>query len=208
MSLRHWLQERGIVHEKVVAIHPATDGFKKGRDSLMSISMTGSWPDADIGTAFIAGADASKVQEYTGVSPELYAEHMIPLETAANQIKPVLEEADFAVIWYAQYSKSWLDYMLPELFANIPMLDVAPLCKAADQKIMLPSDDISIQEVSDRMTKATFHMKGGYKFEEVCSRVIPGVDGDTADAYLTGETPKLERQVYMLWALWTLMLDR
>lgn len=208
MSLRHWLNDRKIPHSKVVAIHPATDGFKKGRDNLISISITGSWPEADIGTAYIAGADVSKVKDYTGVDQATYDEYCMSLEEAVDLIKPVLDEADFIVIWYAQYSKGWLEYMLPDLFVDKHMLDIVPLCKAADQKMDLPPDLESVQELSDRMQNASFHVKGGYKFEEVCARIIPGIDGDTADAYLTDPTPKLERQVYMLWALWTVMLDR
>lgn len=208
MSLRHWLKDRKIPFDNVVAIHPATDGFKKGRDNLMSISVTGSWTEADLGTAFVAGADVEKVQEYTEVDPGVYAENAISLEDTAALIKPVLDKADLIVIWYAQYSQSWLEYMLPDLFANREMLDLAPLCKAADQKMDLPYDLTTVRELSDRMQKATVHIKGGYKFEDVCARVIPGIDGDTADAYLTGSTPKLERTVYMLWALWTVMLDR
>lgn len=208
MTLRQWLQERGIEFGKVLAIHCSTDGFKKGRDNLMSISMTGSWPEADYGTAFIAGADAAKVKDFTEVDPTIYAKHAMPLDLVIGQISPIIDEADFIVIWYANYVKSWLEYMLPDTFTGKEMLDAAPLVKALEHKIDLPMDLSKISELNDRMTSATFHIKGGYKFDDVCARVIPGIDGDTPDAYLTGNTPKLERTVYMLWALWTALLDR
>lgn len=208
MTLRQWLADKKIPHEKILAVHCATDGFKKGRDNLLSISVTGSWPDADIGTAFVAGADAAKVKDITEVDPSVYEEYALPLEEVQTLITPLIEEADFLVIWYAQYAKGWLEYMLPDLFMNREMLDLAPLVKASEQKMELPADFLSITDLSDRMQKATFQVKGGYKFEEVCARIIPGIDGDTPEAYLTGSTPKLERTVYMLWALWTAMLDR
>jgi len=208
MTIRQWLTDKGIPHGKVLIVHPATDGFKKDRDNILSISITGCWPGADFGTAFVAGADADKVKDITGVSVDDYERNALPLNTVEEQITPLVEDADFLVIWYAQYSKSWLEYVLPDLFIGKEMLDAAPLVKALEQKMELPVDDLTVSELSERMRKATFQVKGGYKFEEVCARIIPGIDGDTPDAYLTGSTPKLERTVYMLQALWSAILDR
>lgn len=209
MSLRHWLTDRDIAYNKVVCVHPATDGFSKSKHNLMAVSMTGSWPGADLGTAFVAGADAGKVQDYTGVDPADYNKFALPKKEVEGKLEIVLDEADFIVCWYANYSRSWLEYMFPDQFIGREILDIVPLVKASDQNMLLPTDLTTVSELGARMQKASFHVKGGYKFEEVCARIIPGIDGDTPDAYLQEEaTPKLERYVYMLYALWTTLLDR
>jgi hypothetical protein len=207
MTLREWCKKRDIDPLKGLAVHPASDGFKIGRDNLMSVSATGSWPDADIGTAYVAGADASKVREITEVDPGIYDQYALPLEEAVRILTPVVKNAEFLVIWYAQYSLRWMIEFFPDLMTK-PTLDLVPVCKALDQRMEFPADVDTIEDLNSRLSRASFHVKGGYKFDEVCGRMIPGIDGDTADAYLTGATPKLERQVYRLYALYTALLDR
>jgi hypothetical protein len=207
MTLRQWIHERKIDHDKVLALSVASDGFKISRDNIMSVSATGNWPNADMGTAFIAGADAEKVREYTEVDPKDYKECAIPLEDAYAKVLALVEQADFTVIFYASYAKKWFKEFLPKVL-DTPTLDLVSVCKALEQNMELPVDIEDIAGLDQRLAKASFHVKGGYSLDGVCARMIPGVDGDTADAYLTGNTPKLERQVYRLYSLYHALLDR
>ena len=202
MTLRQWLHDKKISAENALAISVATDGFKHGRDNLLSVSLTAGYPDSDKGTVYVEGGSMLAVQEHTGVSQGIYAEHAMPIEEAIEEIKDVVDEASFLVLYRAKYTHEWLMDAMPDL------VGAKPLSKLVKHRMMLPADLSTIEGLQHRIEQAVAHVTGkGYSFDDLCTEFTPGYDGDTADAYITGSTPKLERQVYRLYALWTTLLD-
>ena len=66
MHLKHWLEAHDYDPTKFLCISMGTDGFG-ANCNLLSVSATGGWPGADLGTRYIKGGDMGKVSEYTEV---------------------------------------------------------------------------------------------------------------------------------------------
>lgn len=209
MTLKRWLEIRGIDPNNACAIDVATDGLKQGRDNLMSISCTGS-KNRDIGTVFISGADPKKeisngsdISSITEVSPEEYENSCVSIQSALSIVNQAVEDSPFIAIWYSKFSKSWMsEYNILE---DKPYLDIMSLVKMVECKIPFPVVD-TVEDLQSKIQEETKYIRGGYGFDAVCSRCIPGYDGDCSDAYLTGKTSRLERKVYQLWALYKTLI--
>ena len=161
----------------------------------------------DIGTMYVQGANPEAVIEFTGVQPHIYAINAAPVLEVRERLAPVLAAADFVVVYARGFMVPWLETEFADLSDECEFLDVIMMAKLVESKQPLPSDCATVTAMADRLMFATNHIRLGYSMDAVCKRIIPGISGDSADAFLTGDSPKLECQVYRLYALWSTLLD-
>ena len=213
MTFRQWLTERKIPYENVVALSVGTDGTHLENNALLSVSVTSpTMVDGDIGTMYVQGANPEAVIEHTGVQPEIYEQKAWPVLEVRERLAPVLEAADFVVVYRRGFTVPFLETEFAFLSDECEFLDVIPMAKLVESGQILPLDCATVTAMDARILFATNYIKevsgsGGYSMEAVCERMIPGISGDSADAFLTGDSPKLECQVYRLYALWSALLD-
>jgi len=209
MTFRQWFVERKIPYEKAVALSVGTDGVKLDKHALLSVSVTSpTMVGGDIGTMYVQGANPEAVIEFTGVQPAVYAANAAPVLEVRDRLAPVLAAADFVVVYARGFMVPWLETEFADLSGDCEFLDVIMMAKLVESNQILPSDCATVTAMADRLMFSTNHIpKRGYSLDAVCERIIPGISGDSADAFLTGDSPKLECQVYRLYALWQALLD-
>lgn len=208
MTFRQWFTTHDIPYEKAVALTVGTDGLKKDKNALMSVSVTApTVVDADIGTVYVQGASPEDVVEYTEVQTPVYKANALPILEARDRIAPVLSVADFVVVYSRGFTVPWFETEFSDLAEGCEFLDVIMMAKLVESGQMLPTDCTTVTALADRLMFATNHIRSNYSMDAVCDRIIPGISGDSADAFLTGDSPKLECAVYRLYALWSALLD-
>jgi hypothetical protein len=208
MTFRQWFAEREIPYEKAVALSVGTDGINLDKHALLSVSVTSpTMVGGDIGTMYVQGANPEAVIEFTGVQPQVYAANALPALEVRERLAPVLSAADFVVVYARGFMVPWLETEFADLSNECEFLDVIMMAKLVESKQPLPSDCATVTAMADRLMFATNHIRIGYSMDAVCDRIIPGISGDSADSFLTGDSPKLECAVYRLYALWHALLD-
>jgi hypothetical protein len=209
MTFRQWFTTHDIPYEKAVALTVGTDGTHLDTNSLLSVSVTSPiMVGGDMGTVYVQGAIPEDVVEYTEVQPHIYAANASPVLEVRERLAPVLSAADFVVVYRRGFMVPWLETQFADLSDGCEFLDVIMMAKLVESGQILPTDCPTITALSDRLMFATNYIQErGYSMDAVCERIIPGISGDSADAFLTGDSPKLECAVYRLYALWSALLD-
>ena len=208
MTFRQWFTERNIPYEKAVALSCGTDGKTPDKNALLSVSVTSpTMVGGDIGTMYVKGANPEAVIQYTGVQPQVYEANALPVLEVRDRLAPVLAAADFVVVYARGFMVPWLETEFADLADGCEFLDVIMMAKLVESNQILPSDCHTVTAMADRLMFATNHIRSGYSMDAVCERIIPGISGDSADAFLTGDSPTLECAVYRLYALWSALLD-
>ena len=209
MTFRQWFAERKIPYEKAVALSCGTDGKTPDKNALLSVSVTSpTMVGGDMGTLYVKGANPEAVIQYTGVQPQVYEANALPVLEVRDRLAPVLAAADFVVVYARGFMVPWFETEFSDLAEECEFLDVIMMTKLVESGQLLPLDCATVTAMADRLMFATNHIPNrGYSMDAVCERIIPGINGDSADAFLTGDSPKLECQVYRLYALWSALLD-
>jgi len=212
MTLHTWLTARGIDPARALSVTVGTDGLSPEKHNLLAVSCTGAADVQDIGTMYIKGADPSaslgstgkSLIDITGVSSDTYYDNAMDVIEAQVLANTAKKDSSFLVMHTARFTRPWIQAHFP-ILADMPCLDMVALYKCMSVGIELPSVD-TLGALQDEINRRTTYIQGGYRFEEVCARVIPAFDGDLPNSYMGVGSPALTRQVYKLRALYHALL--
>ena len=197
MTLIEWMHSVNIDPDKALLVSAGTDGFSQTKSSLMSVSYKAIYGTT---TLYIKGADAAKVADKTGVTPEHYNEHALGPARVYEILKPQFEWADF-IVCYAEerFTKPWLMQFCGDLLHHLPWLDMVTYSKLMEKPESIPADIPDMRTLAKRLPPATCMVKGNsYSFDAICGRHLA--------AGTTKEGPYLENRVEYLWDLYQEML--
>lgn len=202
MTMREWLITRKPSYspEHALCICMASDGLSLTNNKPMAVSIMG--PDIPAKTFYIGGAEASKVEQYTGVGDTYYREKEQHTDSVLTELNRYLTNVDFLVSFTVDtYQKKWLDITFPSVLRDIEILDVVNVVKLVDAREQMPINIDTVDDLHADLHKSFRGVKG-YSMDDVCGRCVPGFM--PADV----KQNKLEKKVVDLYNLWTATLDR
>lgn len=200
MTLRAWCALNGVTEDKTLLMSIGTDGLSRS-SNLLAVCLLE--PDTGIlNKFFISGADASAVQDITGISPAQYDDERKALDDVIPLVRKLKETRPYIVTYAYRFASPYLGNAFPGLFPAQSCLDLQRLAS----RLALPGTDLSPFKSWSQMcfwtqTKMTDEA-APLKLDEIF-RLASGVP----EQELFGEMPKLFVRPRQLNVIWTWLLS-
>jgi len=203
-TLRDWMTENNINTDKALCMSIGTDGFKAGRDNIMSLSFAG---EHVMGgghvTYFIEGADLLKprIVEVTGVTEAYYQQRALGMKRAQELfLEYVLDSSCLITYSLSKFHGRWIEEC-PDCIRALPALDITNVYKLHDNRDNFPFDLDTITSLDQRLDSSYKHMSKGWSFGDICKNNLPHPREYMKETIT-------EQRIEDLWLLWTVALDR
>jgi hypothetical protein len=201
MNLRKFLVMRNLPDEAICVTVGVDDYRLRETSNLMSVSFA--CPGEEPETVYISGADAAKVEKYTGVSPSYYAERSVGHLRAVEILRDGLRGKGDLLVTYSvhNYTRPWLMRAMSEIFRPNAFLwfDALSYIQYGDEGRPFPVEAADMEQICERVNPVH-----GMKFAAAVASRLPHPDPyDESD-----NLPELEQKIEQVQKLWDYCLDR
>jgi hypothetical protein len=201
LKLLEWMNLVGVDPNKGVCVSIGTDGFKRSRDNILSVS----YHNKDGGdTIFIKGANPVSVQHVTGVDPDQYFQEAVSIPRAADLLKETINNSDYILSYSVDnFTWPWIAERGEELCSLLerrPWLDLVLYAKLTDKTTGegIPAEIRDIDTLADRLPGAVCATRSkSYSLDNLFSQLPGGMNKQ-------GST--LETRPQYLWELYQQLL--
>jgi hypothetical protein len=198
MNLKTFFAIKNVPSD-VTCVSVGTDGLSLERNNVLSVSFC--TRDGEVETVYVRGADAERVEPYTGVDPDYYQEHAVGILRAEEILRDKIDTDMVVSFTVNKFTRRWLSMAFPTIFGPGRRLwfDVLSYIRYCDEGNPFPADAEKIDDVC-KMVNAV----NGIKFNDAVSSRLTYPELMNPVEKL----PVLEQRIHHLKDLWSYCLNK